>query len=138
LKFTATGEGDNMGTLHTFILGTAFGSVAALGVVYAAEPGGDPVTISPQLYTVRLENDRVRALEYRLKPGGTEPMHSHTPGVVYTFADGMLRSTSPDGKVTDVPLKAGAVTWREFTTHALANIGTTEVHTFAIELKPCT
>lgn len=36
----------------------------------------DPVALSPQLYSVRFENDRVRVLEYRLKPGGKEPMHS--------------------------------------------------------------
>jgi beta-alanine degradation protein BauB len=48
-------------------------------------PTLDPVAISPQLYTVRLENDRLRVLEYRLKPGKEEPMHSHPPGVVFAL-----------------------------------------------------
>ena len=33
----------------------------------------DAVAVSPQLYKVRLENDRVRVLEFRMKPGQTEP-----------------------------------------------------------------
>lgn len=41
----------------------------------------DPVTLSPQYYTVRFENDRVRVLELHMNPGGKEPMHSHPPGL---------------------------------------------------------
>jgi hypothetical protein len=36
----------------------------------------DPVKQSPQYYKVLLENDQVRVLEYRLKPGEKEPMHN--------------------------------------------------------------
>ena len=42
-----------------------------------------PVTLSPNLYTVLLENDEVRVLEYHAKPGDREPMHCHPAGVVY-------------------------------------------------------
>ena len=43
----------------------------------------DPVKLSPHYYPVRFENDRVRVLELHMKPGGTDQMHSHPPGVVH-------------------------------------------------------
>lgn len=111
---------------QAFALGIATGIMAAVGVVTAAEPETDPVKLSPQLYDVRFENDRVRVLEYRLKPGQKEPMHSHPPGVVYVFSDAEFRSTT-----------AGEVHWRDFTTHSAENIGATDAHALAVELKPC-
>lgn len=126
-----------MKTLPMFILGLALGSIATVGIVKASEPETDPVKISPDLYTVRFENERVRVLEYRLEPGQKEPMHSHPPGVVYTFSDSLFRTTSSDGTVAEGPGKAGDLYWRDFTTHATANIGTTEAHALAVELKPC-
>jgi quercetin dioxygenase-like cupin family protein len=45
----------------------------------------DPVRLSPQYYNVLLENEHVRVLEYRLKPGEKESMHSHPAGIVYVF-----------------------------------------------------
>jgi hypothetical protein len=98
----------------------------------------DPVKLSPQFYKVLLDNDQVRVLEYRLKPGEKEVMHSHAPGVVYGFNDAKTRSTLPDGKATESTGTAGSVFWRDLTTHALENIGKTEVHALAVELKnPC-
>lgn len=126
-----------MRALHTFVLGVVLGSVAAVGLLKASQPESDPVKISPALYTVRVENDRVRVLDYRLKPGQQEPMHSHPPGVVYTFSDATFRSTSSDGKVTESHGRAGDLSWRDATTHAAANIGTSEAHALTIEVKPC-
>ena len=97
----------------------------------------DPVKISPQYYTVRLENERVRVLEFRLKPGEREPTHSHPPGVVYVLGDATVRNTLPDGTRTDRTLKQGEVFWRERTTHTGENIGSTEARALAIDVKPC-
>jgi hypothetical protein len=99
----------------------------------------DPLKLSPQYYTLKLENDRVRVLEYRLKPGEKEVMHSHPPGgFVYSMADAKTRTTLPDGKVSEGSSTAGRVTWRESTTtHALENIGTTDMHNLAVDVKPC-
>lgn len=60
-------------------LGAALGAMAmaALVAVAADSPTMDPVKISPQYYSVRLDNDRVRVLEWRLKPGEKEKMHSY-------------------------------------------------------------
>jgi len=98
----------------------------------------DPVKLSPQYYKVLMENDRVRVLEYRLKPGEKEPTHSHPAGVVYSLGDSTLRSTLPDGQAAEVSGKAGDVFWRNPLTHALENIGKTEARALAVELKhPC-
>ena len=97
----------------------------------------DPVTLSPQYYKVWIDNDRVRVLEYHLKPGEKEAMHSHPPGFVYVFDDATLRMTLPDGTSSDMSAKGGEVLWREATTHASENVGKTEAHALALELKPC-
>lgn len=113
----------------------------ALGAFSASAAGRlttqDPVKLSPQYYSVRFENDRVRVLEYHLKPGEKEVMHSHPPGVVYALGDATFRTTLADGKSSTAQVKAGEVTWREATTHAAENVGQTEAHALAIELKPC-
>jgi quercetin dioxygenase-like cupin family protein len=125
-----------MRALHSFVFGVALGGVVAVAGVKAAQPETDPVKQSPQLYTVRFENERVRVLEYRLEPGQKEPMHSHPPGIVYTLSDAKLRMTASDGSTTESTRSAGNVMWRDFTTHAAENVGTTEAHALAIELKP--
>lgn len=126
-----------MKVIQAFVLGTLTGSVVTIGAVTAAEPETDPVKLSPQLYNVRLENDRVRVLEYRLKPGQKEPMHSHPPGVVYVLSAARFRTTAADGSTSESPSEAGEVYWRNDTTHAAENIGKTEAHALAVELKSC-
>lgn len=98
-------------------------------------PIEDPVNKSPQYYTVRFENDRVRVLEYRLRPGQKEAMHTHPAGVVRYLSDGTFRTTLPDGTVSEGSVKKGDVQWRDLTRHAAENIGSTEALAFAIELK---
>lgn len=97
----------------------------------------DPVQVSPQLYKVRFENDRVRVLEYRLPPGQKEAMHMHPPRVVYELSDSTLRMTGADGKTVENSGKAGEVFWGEATSHAVENLGTEDVRALAVELKPC-
>jgi hypothetical protein len=108
----------------------------------AASAGGrvmtqDPVKVSPQFYTIRFENDRVRVLEYRLKPGEKEAVHTHPPGIVYVTADSTVRSVRSDGTIADGAGKAGEVMWRDETTHSVENVGPTDARAIAVELKPC-
>ncbi len=109
--------------------------IIAISASGQVPPDEDPVKISPQYYTVRFENDQVRVLEYHLQPGGKEAMHSHPAGVVHYLSDATFRTTLPDGTVSEGSVKKGDVQWRDFTRHAAENIGTTEAHAFAIELK---
>jgi hypothetical protein len=123
-----------MSRLLWFVGGIATGVV---GLAVAQGSSQDPVTLSPQYYTVRLDNETVRVLEYRLKPGEKEVMHSHPPGVVYSLADAQFRTTLPDGTSSEATVRGGEVTWRERTSHSAENIGKTEAHALAIELKKC-
>ncbi len=122
----------------TFAFGALFGcllSVAVFASVQSKEM--DPVKLSPQYYKVKIDNDRMRVVEYHLLPGQKEPMHFHRPGMVYSVTQAKLRLWTPDGKVEDGEQMPGEVTWRENTTHALENIGTTEAVDIAVELKGC-
>ena len=118
-----------------FLCGAAFGAAVAIAGVALAETELDPVKLSPQLYSVRLDNDHVRVYEYRITPGVKDPMHSHPHGLMYVIAGGKMRTTSPAGTASDVELKSGDVVWRESLSHALENIGSSEVHVLSIELK---
>jgi quercetin dioxygenase-like cupin family protein len=95
----------------------------------------DPVTTSPQYYKVLLENDQVRVLEYRLKPGEKEPMHSHPTGVVHVLSGATLKFSYPDGRTEAKAAATGETIWREPVTHAVENTGKTEAHAIAIDLK---
>ena len=108
---------------------------AVIAVVAIASPGMDPVKVAPQAFKEKLNTDKVRVLEYWSKPGGKEAMHSHPAGILIVVNAGKFRSTAPDGKSTDVEYKGGEVVWRDALTHSGENIGTTDLHTYLIELK---
>ena len=124
-----------MHRLTVFLCGSALGVALTIAGIAIAETSLDPVRLSPQLYTVRLDNDQVRVYEYRILPGVKDPMHAHPHGLMYIIGGGRMRSTSPAGVASDVELQAGAVIWREGLTHALENIGSSEVHVLSVELK---
>jgi hypothetical protein len=90
----------------------------------------DPVKQSPQYYKVLIDNDEVRLLEYHLKPGEKEPMHSHPRGFVYYLANAKVRVSLPDGKTEESELKAGEAHWRDALSHAVENTGNTEAHAY--------
>ncbi len=118
----------------------ALGTILAALTVSVPFSGGqnvslDPVKLSPQYYTVRLENDRVRVLEYRLKPGEKEVMHSHPAYIVHFLSDATLRATLPDGTKSETTVKKGDIVWREPVSHATENIGRMELHALLVELK---
>jgi beta-alanine degradation protein BauB len=95
----------------------------------------DPVKTSPQYYKVLLENDQVRVLEYRLKAGEKEPVHSHPAGVVYVLSGAKLKFSYPDGRTEERTAATGETIWRDPTTHAVENVGDTEAHAITIDLK---
>ena len=106
-----------------------------LAIMCTAAHAQDPVKTSPQYYKVLLENDQVRVLDYHLKPGEKEAMHSHPVGVVYVLSGAKLKFTYPDGRTEEKAAATGETLWREATTHAIENVGNTEAHAIAIDLK---
>ena len=109
--------------------------MSLLAVLCTTAHAQDPVKTSPPYYKVLLENDQVRVLEYRLKAGGKEAMHSHPAGVVYVLSGAKLKFSYPDGRTEERAAAAGETIWREPTTHAVENVGDTEAHAIAIDLK---
>jgi len=95
----------------------------------------DPVRVAPKNVKVVFENDRVRVLEVRIKPGEKIPMHSHPPHLTYTLSDFRGKYSTPDGENISNLGKTNAWSWTEAITHDSENVGTTEIHAFAIELK---
>lgn len=127
-----------MSRLMDVALGVVLGAITTGAVVALADaPTMDPLKLSPQYYKMRLENARVRVLEYHLKPGEKEIMHSHAEGIVVALADATVKQSFPDGSTVTHPSRAGDVTWRDPLTHAAENIGTTEAHYLSVELKNC-
>lgn len=95
----------------------------------------DAVKNAPQHYRTRIENDRVRVLEYRSRPGEKSALHSHPDSVVYSLNAATMLLLGPDGASETIALQPGEVIWQRETTHALENIGATEAHLLVIELK---
>ena len=95
----------------------------------------DALKVGGEAYRLLLENDRVRVLELRMKPGAKMGMHSHPSVVAYSFGEAKNRWTLPDGKTEDMQLKAGQVIWSGPFTHAAENTGKTETHLLVVELK---
>jgi quercetin dioxygenase-like cupin family protein len=123
-----------MNKLIHFIIGFL---AVALVVVFAAKPvmAQDVAKVAPDACKVILENDRVRVLDFWVKPGQKVAMHSHPAAITYFITGGKLKTTMPDGKVTETEAKAGEVRWSDPLTHANENIGANEAHVIVIELK---
>src|SRR5713226_8949051 len=89
------------------ILGVLFVTMA-LCLTAATGRAQDPVKVAPENFKVLLENDQVRVLEFRGKPGDKIGMHSHPAYLTYIISgSGKTKFTSPDGKTTEQEAKVG-------------------------------
>lgn len=94
----------------------------------------DPVITNPELYRVLFENERVRVLEYRDRPGDRTRPHRHPDTVMYTLT-AFSRLLQADGREVKVDLPAGQVRWVSAQEHSGENIGETVTHSLFVELK---
>ncbi len=95
----------------------------------------DPVQVAPEHYTVLLDNDRVRVLEFRDQPGDKIPMHSHPDYVAYFLEPMQRRCSFPDGRTVDAEAPAGEARWLKAVMHAGGNTGSAGAHVLIVELK---
>jgi quercetin dioxygenase-like cupin family protein len=95
----------------------------------------DAVTAAPHVYKILVENDRVRVLEARLKPGYRTPMHSHPANVAVAIRDGKFNFTLADGLSSHAEMKAGDVMYFDAVEHSTENATGEDVHAVLIELK---
>lgn len=94
----------------------------------------DPTATNPDLYRVIMENERVRVLEYRDRPGDRTTPHGHPDSVMVTLS-AFKRRLIDGERSTDVELTEGLVRWLPAQEHAGENIGETETHVIFVELK---
>lgn len=94
----------------------------------------DPAVTDPDRYAVIFENERVRVLEYRDRPGDRTHAHRHPDSVMYTLSGFRRRVTHGDRSV-EVELPAAAVRWVGGQEHLGENIGDTPSHAIFVELK---
>jgi quercetin dioxygenase-like cupin family protein len=99
------------------------------------EKKSDALHAASNVYSLIMENDRVRVLDARFKPGEIAAMHQHPDHVVYILKDGKLKLTPANGKTESMDVKTGQTIWMDATTHATENLGKTDAHLLVIELK---
>ncbi len=96
----------------------------------------DPTVAAANVYRrVLVENDRVRVLEARFKPGDVAKMHWHPDHVVYAIRGGVHRLSLPDGMSQDIPVETGQAVYLDAGPHEVQNIGPEETAMLVIELK---
>jgi beta-alanine degradation protein BauB len=110
------------------------GLVASLALCSVAH-AHDPVHTDGDKYKVKLENARVRVLEYRDRPGEKTQQHAHPAFVVYAVAPFKRRITLPDGREMIREFKAGDLLWSDAQTHIGENVGDTPTHVIMVEIK---
>jgi len=98
----------------------------------------DAAKVDSGSYRVVFENDRLRVLEYRSRPGSGicgHGTHSHPDHLTVLLTDSRARVTRSDGTTFVADGKAGDVFWEPASTHATENIGGAGAHAYMIELK---
>jgi beta-alanine degradation protein BauB len=94
----------------------------------------DPAATDPELYQVIFENDRVRVLEYRDRPGDQTHPHRHPDTVMYTLSS-FRRRISDGDRWVDIEVPAGTARWVSAQEHSGRNVGETPTHALFVELK---
>jgi quercetin dioxygenase-like cupin family protein len=103
----------------------------------------DAVTVAAQHHKLLLENDSVRVLETRIRPGERTALHAHpAPSVLYVLTWSDFIRYDPDGKVlVDSRTMAtkpqpGAALWSPpVPLHYIKNVGANDLLVVAVELK---
>ena len=95
----------------------------------------DIVAIAPESHEVIFENDVIRVLKVTVPAGGTVGMHRNPENINYILKSGTFRLIEPSGSAVDVQVLEGQVIPAPKGSHAVENIGDTEIQTVCIELK---
>jgi hypothetical protein len=126
----------NSGSSNALTRRRAVALLAALGVP-ADVLAQDAAANDPRSFRVVLENDRVRVLEYKSRPGlGVcgQGMHYHPAHLTISLTGARLRKIE-EGKVTFAEVPPGHLFFAEAQTHSAEVIGGADTRTYIIELK---
>ena len=111
--------------------------LAAFGIT----PGAlaqDALTAAPRSFRVVVENERVRVLEFKSRPGfGVcgEGMHSHPDHVTVSLTGAKLKVETPGSKATFEDIPPGTVFFAPAEVHSAEVIGGFGTRSYIIELK---
>ena len=103
----------------------------------------DAVRAAREYHRVLLENEHVRVLEVRIKPGQIVPVHTHRwPAAVYVISasDFIRRDDNGnllfDSRTAGPTLATPAAQWTgPLPPHSVENIGSADIHLITTELK---
>jgi quercetin dioxygenase-like cupin family protein len=103
----------------------------------------DAMVAAPEHHEVLLENERVRVIDSRIKPGDTVPIHTHRwASVLYVLGTSdFIRYDNEgnavfDSRTADSQVQAGRVAWLPpLEAHSVKNVGEEEIRVISIELK---
>lgn len=95
----------------------------------------DPTVTDPDKYKVVLENEKVRVLDYKDKPGDKTSKHFHPKFVLYALSSFERKIHLPNGKVIDRKFNEGDVIWSDEQAHIGENVGTSDTHVLMVEIK---
>jgi hypothetical protein len=96
----------------------------------------DAVKVSPKVYKVEFENDKVRVLRARLAAHQVLPQHEHVLNRVVVFlTDQHSKLTSPDGKTDESQHKPGQISWGGPAKHMEENLLDKPIEVIVVEFK---
>jgi quercetin dioxygenase-like cupin family protein len=95
----------------------------------------DAVKADPAHHKVEFENDRVRVLRIKLKPGEKTRQHEHPNGVAIFLTDAAAKFMLSDGKIREGGGKRGEANWAPAEKHAVENASNTAMEVVLVELK---
>jgi hypothetical protein len=98
----------------------------------------DASKVNPRAYRIAFENERLRVLEYRSRPGlGVcgQGKHSHPAHLSMLSTDAKVKVTLEDGKFVVAEGKAGEMFWSPAEVHTTENISGHAVRSYIIEIK---
>ena len=112
--------------------------LAALGVSQSSLRAQDPTRVDPRNYRVAFENEQLRVLEFRSRPGfgicGVG-RHSHPPHLTIALTAARAHVTLADGKEMNVENKEGDMFWSPAETHTVENVGKAPTRIYIVEVK---
>lgn len=92
---------------------------------------------TPERETIKplLENDQIKVMEMRFKPGARTEALSHPNRFVYALTDGALVFSPPTAKPYELSFNAGEALWLPAQSTATANETGKDVRVLVVEVK---
>jgi len=91
--------------------------------------------VSPDIYSVLLENENVLVLKMTLKPGQSDLWHKHNAETVYFEQGGSAQIKTAKDKLISLNIPDGYVMWHDQWEHQVTNTGDSTITAIIVERK---